>query len=108
MNCSDRYSEQVFSIGIIAAVPQPIVVDEDLRNLPAKAVLDWEPGGAVRHPPLGHLLVRDRHGPMSRCRFGMRARGMTPLDVPATVKLVRIHIHGRSPWISRRGFATWA
>ena len=38
------YSEQVFSIGIIAAVPQPVVADEDLRNLPDEAIFNWEPG----------------------------------------------------------------
>ena len=38
------YSEQVFSIGIIAAVPQPVVAREDLRNLPEEAVFNWEPG----------------------------------------------------------------
>ena len=38
------YSEQVYTIGIIAAVPQPVVADEDLRNLPEDAVFNWEPG----------------------------------------------------------------
>ena len=38
------YSEQVFSIGLIAAVPQPVVADEDLRNLPDEAIFNWEPG----------------------------------------------------------------
>jgi peptide/nickel transport system substrate-binding protein len=38
------YSEQVFSIGIIAAVPQPVVAHEDLRNLPEEAIFNWEPG----------------------------------------------------------------
>jgi peptide/nickel transport system substrate-binding protein len=38
------WSEQVFSIGIIAAVPQPVVAHEDLRNLPEEAIFNWEPG----------------------------------------------------------------
>ena len=38
------YSEQVFSIGLIAAVPQPVVADEALRNLPDEAIFNWEPG----------------------------------------------------------------
>jgi peptide/nickel transport system substrate-binding protein len=38
------YGEQVFSIGIIAAVPQPVVAHEDLRNLPDEAIFNWEPG----------------------------------------------------------------
>ncbi|HLT02180.1 MAG TPA: ABC transporter substrate-binding protein [Geminicoccaceae bacterium] len=38
------YSEQVFSIGIIAGVPQPVVAHEDLRNVPEEAIFNWEPG----------------------------------------------------------------
>jgi peptide/nickel transport system substrate-binding protein len=38
------YSGQVYSIGLIAAVPQPVVADEDLRNLPDEAIFNWEPG----------------------------------------------------------------
>ena len=38
------WSEQVFSIGIIAGVPQPVVAHQDLRNLPEEAIFNWEPG----------------------------------------------------------------
>jgi peptide/nickel transport system substrate-binding protein len=38
-------SEQVFSIGIVNAVPQPIVVSNKLRNVPVRALYTWEPGG---------------------------------------------------------------
>ena len=38
------YSDQVYSIGIVAGVPQPIAVDEQLRNLPEEGVFNWEPG----------------------------------------------------------------
>jgi peptide/nickel transport system substrate-binding protein len=38
------YSEQVYTIGIIAGVPQPVVADQDLRNLPEEAIFNWEPG----------------------------------------------------------------
>jgi peptide/nickel transport system substrate-binding protein len=38
------YSEQVYTIGIIAGVPQPVVADQDLRNLPEHAMFNWEPG----------------------------------------------------------------
>jgi peptide/nickel transport system substrate-binding protein len=46
------YSEQVLSIGIIAAVPQPVVAHEDLRNLPDEAIFNWEPGAqfGIYHP----------------------------------------------------------
>lgn len=37
-------SDQVFSIGIIRGVPQPIVVSNQLRNVPDKAIYNWEPG----------------------------------------------------------------
>jgi peptide/nickel transport system substrate-binding protein len=38
------YSEQVYTIGIIAGVPQPVVADTALRNLPKEAIYNWEPG----------------------------------------------------------------
>jgi peptide/nickel transport system substrate-binding protein len=38
------YSEQVYTIGIIAGVPQPVVADAALRNLPKEAIYNWEPG----------------------------------------------------------------
>ena len=38
------YSAQVYAIGIIAGVPQPVVADQDLRNLPEEAIFNWEPG----------------------------------------------------------------
>jgi peptide/nickel transport system substrate-binding protein len=38
------YSQQVYSIGLIGAVPQPVVANQGLRNLPDKATFNWEPG----------------------------------------------------------------
>lgn len=40
----DINSENMFSIGLIGNVPQPVVVDKDLRNVPEKGVHSWEPG----------------------------------------------------------------
>lgn len=37
-------ADRVFSIGLIAAVPQPVVVNRSLRNVPEKAVFNWNPG----------------------------------------------------------------
>ena len=37
-------AEQVFSIGIVAGVPQPVVVNRRLRNVPEQGVYAWEPG----------------------------------------------------------------
>jgi peptide/nickel transport system substrate-binding protein len=37
-------AEQVFTIGTVRAVPQPVVVSTRLRNVPREAVYNWEPG----------------------------------------------------------------
>ena len=37
-------ADQVFSIGIVAAVPQPVVLNKTLRNVPKKGVYNWDPG----------------------------------------------------------------
>jgi len=39
----DIHSEQVFSIGLICGVPQPVVVNNRLRNVPEQASFAWEP-----------------------------------------------------------------
>ena len=38
------HADQVYSIGIVAAVPQPVVLNKRLRNVPEKGVYNWEPG----------------------------------------------------------------
>jgi peptide/nickel transport system substrate-binding protein len=38
------YSDQVYSIGLISGVLQPVAVRQDLRNVPKEAVYNWEPG----------------------------------------------------------------
>ena len=37
-------AEQLFSIGIITGVPQPVVVSNRLKNLPEKGLYGFEPG----------------------------------------------------------------
>jgi peptide/nickel transport system substrate-binding protein len=37
-------ADRVYSIGIVSAVPQPVVVNSDLRNVPEKGVFNWNPG----------------------------------------------------------------
>jgi len=37
-------ADQVFTIGIVSRAPQPIVVSDALRNVPAEAVYSWDPG----------------------------------------------------------------
>ncbi|MFC1664352.1 ABC transporter substrate-binding protein [Pseudomonadota bacterium] len=39
----DIHSEQVFTIGIVNSVRQPIVVNNRLRNLPKQGVFSWQP-----------------------------------------------------------------
>jgi peptide/nickel transport system substrate-binding protein len=38
------WSQQVYTIGIVAGVPQPVVANERLRNLPEEGIYNWEPG----------------------------------------------------------------
>ncbi|MFQ5954357.1 MAG: ABC transporter substrate-binding protein [Kiloniellales bacterium] len=45
------HADQVFSIGLITGVLQPVVVNARLRNVPAQAIFGWTPGayfGAFR------------------------------------------------------------
>jgi peptide/nickel transport system substrate-binding protein len=38
------HADQVFSIGTVAEVPQPVVVSARLRNVPKEALYAWDPG----------------------------------------------------------------
>jgi peptide/nickel transport system substrate-binding protein len=38
------HADQMFTIGVVAAVPQPVVVNKFLRNVPAKGTYNWSPG----------------------------------------------------------------
>ena len=40
----DIWSDQVFTIGLIAGVPQPVVASRRLHNVPAEGIYNWEPG----------------------------------------------------------------
>ena len=40
----DIHAEQVFTIGLVAQVPQPVLVGEGLMNVPEKAMFNWNPG----------------------------------------------------------------
>ena len=37
-------TDQVTSIGIVAGVPQPVVVNNKLKNVPQKGIYNWDPG----------------------------------------------------------------
>ena len=38
------YSDQVYSIGLVSGVLQPVAVRQSLHNVPKEAVYNWEPG----------------------------------------------------------------
>ena len=40
----DIWTENVFSIGLISGVLQPIVVADDLKNVPEEGIYNWDPG----------------------------------------------------------------
>jgi peptide/nickel transport system substrate-binding protein len=38
------HASEVYSIGLISGILQPVVVNKDLRNVPEKAFYNWDPG----------------------------------------------------------------
>jgi len=38
------YTDQVFTIGTVSGVPQPVVVSKALHNVPEKGIYSWDPG----------------------------------------------------------------
>jgi len=46
------HADQVFTIGVVAGVPQPVVIKQSLRNLPEKGLYNWDPGAffGIYHP----------------------------------------------------------
>jgi len=38
------HADQIFTIGLVADVPQPVVVRHGLRNLPERGLFNWDPG----------------------------------------------------------------
>ncbi len=38
------HADKVFSIGVVSAVPQPVVVSNKLRNVPKEGLYNWDPG----------------------------------------------------------------
>lgn len=40
----DLHADQQFSIGIVSGVLQPVVVGNDVRNVPEKGIFGWDPG----------------------------------------------------------------
>lgn len=46
------HANQLFTIGVVAAVPQPVVIKNELRNVPKKGIYNWSPGAhfGIYHP----------------------------------------------------------
>ena len=38
------HSDQMFTIGLICGVPQPVVINNQLRNVPVDGIYNWDPG----------------------------------------------------------------
>lgn len=38
------HKDQLYSIGILSGVPQPVVVSQNLKNVPEKGLYNWDPG----------------------------------------------------------------
>ena len=38
------HAEQVFTIGLVSGIPQPVVVKNRMRNVPAEGIYNWDPG----------------------------------------------------------------
>jgi peptide/nickel transport system substrate-binding protein len=45
-------ADQAFTIGIVAGVPQPVVINKKLKNVPKKGIYNWDPGAhfGIYHP----------------------------------------------------------
>ena len=43
----DLYGDQVYSIGLIGGVLQPVAARANLRNLPEEAMFNWDPGAQI-------------------------------------------------------------
>jgi len=48
------HAEQQYTIGVVSGILQPVVVDNTLKNVPEKAIFNWNPGAhfGIYHPDL--------------------------------------------------------
>ncbi len=59
------HSEQVFTIGILNGVPQPVVVNNQLRNVPREGIYNWDPGAYFGiYKPDTFWYTEARRGPV--------------------------------------------
>ena len=66
------WADEVYSIGLVAGVPQPVVVNARLRNVPAEGMYNWDPGAHFGMYKPDTVLVRRDAGPgrLGRARAG--------------------------------------
>src|SRR3546814_9176429 len=57
----DIHAQQIYTIGIIAQVPQPVVVANTLRNVPEEGIYNWDPGRSEEHTSELQSLMRISH-----------------------------------------------
>jgi peptide/nickel transport system substrate-binding protein len=57
------HAQQVYTIGIVTAALQPIVVQDKLRNVPTEGIYSWDPGSyfGMYHPDTFWLDAKDRN-----------------------------------------------
>ena len=81
------HADQVFTIGIVAAIPQPAVIHARLRNVPEHGVYNWEPGAHLGihrmdtfwFEPEGEGQARQERPMRSRARSGNGSASREPV-----------------------------
>lgn len=65
-------ADQAFSVGTVRAVPQPVVVNVNLRNVPVQGLYNWEPGAhfGVYHPDTFWFEEKPKPSPQYRSNDG--------------------------------------
>ncbi len=56
------HAEQVFTLGTVSAIPQPVVVNKRLHNLPKEGVYSWYPGSFFGTYHLDHVWLEPEDG----------------------------------------------
>ncbi|MCG8594066.1 MAG: ABC transporter substrate-binding protein [Kiloniellales bacterium] len=56
------HADQVFTLGTVSAIPQPVVVNKRLRNLPKKGIYSWYPGSFFGTYRLDHAWLEPEDG----------------------------------------------
>ena len=88
-------ADEVFSIGTVNGIRQPIVVGPKVRNVPKEGYYAWDPGGYIGLYQPEHVLDRAVGGHCHRARRGtfsdadqrvLAALGMTPFSAARAVR----------------------